>query len=236
MKILNILAILAMLGMALVSCFAPAAESADLGLTGNVTTGACTPGLSVSDVDFGNISTAALTNTFSPAEKETVLTVTCPVEMLVAMQMIDNRGDSLDLNNDGVPAPSTGTQLSGFGLGFADQAKSVALGYMQIALGTTRNGASLNPTIDSNPSQVLYTPTLDGENTQWRSGGSNEAVNGNTHMYFSWAKQGDPIVPETFKSVVMPMSVQLFLNAANILNISNDVPIDGSITLALVYL
>ncbi|NWC74508.1 DUF1120 domain-containing protein [Pseudomonas sp. P7759] len=186
-----------------------AASSVDLTVRGLITPSSCEPSLpSGGNVDIGKISAKDL-----KADQATQLsahnvpfTVTCDAATLMALEAKDNREGS-DYNND----------ISQFGLGLINGNEK--LGSMELRL--------LNPLADGVASRIIGS----------RDGG------------LTWGNDRylarDNILSVADGSTDIPIPVQLFNAELNILPIiaptnsltlTEEVPIDGSVTLTVKYL
>ncbi|UXV20782.1 DUF1120 domain-containing protein [Pseudomonas fluorescens] len=186
-----------------------AASSVDLGVVGVITPSACTPTLSNNGVvDHGKISVQDFPDSGNK-QLPTVtlqLVVTCNAPMLMAVKPTDNRAGSVHVNPYG----------DFFGLGQASGNKNIGWYHLLVA----------NATADDTPAALIdfvQGQWMDAENTWWGVGVM-RTVKG-----ASWA----PLPLTTFKADV---SVETTLLDKNTLPISEEIQIDGSATLDVVYL
>ena len=188
---------------------ATAASSVDLSVKGSITPSACTPSLSNGGVyDIGKISAKDLNSDqeTSLAGQSPQLSVNCEGPTLIALQAKDYRVGS-DYNNP----------VDQFGLGLINGSEK--LGALDLRL--------LNPVADGIASQMIHSE--DGGLT-WSGG-----------RYF-WRTN---LLSVSSPTATAPLPVKVFTATLNIwpriaptsgLNLTNEVPIDGSVTLTVRYL
>ncbi|WP_336284388.1 DUF1120 domain-containing protein [Citrobacter arsenatis] len=212
---------------ALAAGYVQAADTTTVTLTGTITTGSCTPTLSVASIDFGNISTESLSTTHQTTPKESTLTITCDSAMAVGFKFTDNKVDSVDGNNDGTVEATN----NAFGIGFTDSNKTTPLGNAVVGVGKdVVSNADLAPLIDGNQAIVLQTNNPFDIST-W---GTAVTKADTTYTYALAAPAGTE--PAAFTAATVPLSVALNLNSADKLNLTADAPIEGQITIDVVYL
>lgn len=188
-----------------------AASTVDLTVKGIITPNACTPSLSSGGViDHGKMSAKDLNATqitmLPPVELQ--MTVTCDAPVIFALKATDNRIGS-----------GTG---SGFGLGFINGTQK--LGSYSLSLGT-----SANP------------PQADGETVQaigsFDNGVTWERWNDfETGVFLSVATLADASTPRATQQLVTPVAYSGYINRTDGLDLSNEVNIDGSATIEVMYL
>lgn len=186
-----------------------AASSTDLTVRGLITPSACTPALSDGGVhDLGKISAKDLkVDTYTHLSEHTFqVTVTCEAATLVAIQPKDNRAGS-----DFMDEPAY------FGLGFINGTEK--LGSMSMLLEkVTADGVASRP-IDS----------LDGGLTWERH------FTIGPDRITSVANTGT-LAPIPVQLLAAQMTVSPIIAPASTLTLTNEVPIDGSVTLTVRYL
>ena len=186
-----------------------AASSVDLTVKGLITPSACTPTLSNGGaVDYGKISAKDL-----KVDQQTFLdsqteqfTVTCDAATLMAMEAKDNREGS-DANNDEME----------FGLGLINGTEK--LGGMELRM--------LNPVADSVP--VATIGSYDGGIT-W---GTERNLMRNNLIAPAVAGVNTPIPVQLWTA---DLNVMPFIAKTSGLTLTNEVAIDGSVTLTVRYL
>ncbi|QHD05312.1 DUF1120 domain-containing protein [Pseudomonas sp. R76] len=186
-----------------------AASSVDLTVTGLITPSACTPTLSGGGtVDYGKISAKDLKPDASTFLPTQVVqfTVTCDAATLMAMEAKDNREGS-DANNDTME----------FGLGLINGTEK--LGGMELRL--------LNPVADG--VSVATVGSYDGGVT-W---GAERNLMRNNILAPAVAGVDTPIPVQLWNA---DLSVQPFIAKTSGLTLTNEVAIDGSVTLTVRYL
>lgn len=186
-----------------------AASSVDLTVKGLITPSACTPTLSNGGaVDYGKISAKDLkVDQQTFLDSQTVqFTVTCDAATLMAMEAKDNREGS-DANNDEME----------FGLGLINGTEK--LGGMELRL--------LNPVADSVP--VATIGSYDGGVT-W---GTERNLMRNNLIAPAVAGVDTPIPVQLWTA---DLNVMPFIAKTSGLTLTNEVAIDGSVTLTVRYL
>ncbi|WP_439854556.1 DUF1120 domain-containing protein [Pseudomonas yamanorum] len=188
-----------------------AASTVDLTVKGIITPNACTPSLSSGGViDHGKMSAKDLnaTQITMLPKVELQMTVTCDAPVIFALKATDNRDGS-------------GTS-SGFGLGFIN-------GTQKLGSYTLNLGTSTNP------------PQADGETVQaigsFDNGVTWERWNSfETGVYVSVATLADASTPRATQLLVTPVAYSGYINRTDGLDLSNEVNIDGSATIEVMYL
>ena len=186
-----------------------AASSVDLTVKGLITPSACTPTLSNGGaVDYGKIAAKDLkVDQQTFLDSQTVqFTVTCDAATLMAMEAKDNREGS-DANNDEME----------FGLGLINGTEK--LGGMELRL--------LNPVADSVP--VATIGSYDGGVT-W---GTERNLMRNNLIAPAVAGVNTPIPVQLWTA---DLNVMPFIAKTSGLTLTNEVAIDGSVTLTVRYL
>lgn len=188
-----------------------AASTVDLTVKGIITPNACTPGLSSGGViDHGKMSAKDL-NTDRVTALPTAslqMTVSCDAPVLFAIKATDNRLSSGSGNF--------------FGLGLINGTQK--LGYYSLDLGSFTNP-----------------PVADGEVVQsiasFDSGTTWEKYTSFEHgLMLSVATLADVTTPRPTQELVTEVNYRGFINRTDGLDLSNEVNIDGSATLEVVYL
>lgn len=188
-----------------------AASTVDLTVKGIITPNACTPSLSSGGViDHGKMSAKDLNATqITLLPKVTLqMTVTCDAPVIFALKATDNRIGS-----------GSG---SGFGLGFINGTQK--LGSYSLTLGA--NGSP--PQADGETVQAIG--SFDNGVT-WERWNSFE-----TGTYLSVATLADANTPRATQQLVTPVAYSGYINRTDGLDLSNEVNIDGSATIEVMYL
>ncbi len=188
---------------------AVATSSVDLNITGVITPSACEPNLSNGGVyDLGKIAAKDL-NVDQPTPLPThslQLTITCATPTLLALAPRDNRAGS-----------AYTTRSTYFGLGLINGDKK--LGHMVLRLEPILdNGTRVYP-IGSDTSEI-WSPTSLLSHT----------------FLTSFAAAPMTMVPTPIQQVVADLSITPTIAPANTLPLTQEVPIDGSMTLTMRYL
>ena len=188
--------------------FALAASTTDLIVTGSITPNACIPSLSGNGlVDYGKILAKDLNqDTSTPLEPRTVnLTVKCDAATRIALQGIDNRSGSSDLN-------------SAFGLGKANGAQNI--GSYLLGMGNAIADGVNVQTIQSEDGVTGWSGKI-----FWTPG-----------HFTSVSDPADTSQPIHFQDLALDLVVGAFIVAANQLDLTNQITIDGSAALEMKYL
>jgi hypothetical protein len=186
-----------------------AASSADLTVTGTITPSACEPTLSSGGlVDYGKISAKDLNADWPTLLEERIVqfTLTCDGPTSVAVQAKDNREGS-DFSGDPME----------FGLGLVNVDEK--LGAMQLRL--------VRPVADGVTVRAIASE--DGGDT-WH----NERHLMRTNI-ISVAETG-MLTPIQFQTLSSDLIISPKIAPTNQLTLTNEVSIDGSVTLSVVYL
>ncbi|MVV52007.1 DUF1120 domain-containing protein [Pseudomonas sp. PB120] len=189
--------------------YALAASSTDLTVTGSITPGACTPTLSNGGVvDHGKTSAKDLNpDRNTNLPRETLqLSINCDAEQPIKLRVIDNR-------------PGTSSDSTRFGLGFINGNQKLGGFYIRMA----------NPLADGVAASTLAS----------YDGGATWVPNKWMDPEFSLLSVGsisDTTTPIAVKDVTMDLEVSTAIARADSLDLTDEVAIDGSITLEVGYL
>lgn len=191
-----------------VSAFA--ASSVDLTVTGMITPSACEPTLSQGGlVDYGKISAKDL-NADRPtglASKTLQLVITCDAPTFVALAAKDNR-DGSDFNNDTLA----------FGLGWINTDEKLGAMSLRLHSPIIADGVEVGPIGSTDRGQT------------WKFERSLARDN-----ILSVADTGT-FVPKMFQTLTSDLYISPQIAPTNQLTLNNEVAIDGSVTLSMVYL
>lgn len=187
-----------------------AASSVDLTVTGLITPSACTPGLSGGGVvDHGKISAkdlSATDQTLLPASTLQMV-VNCDAQTLFALKGIENSVGS--------------TNPNGFGLGLING--NQPLGHYTLEL--------LNASADTAAATTLK--SVDDGKTWDAMGGD---VWSTLNLASFGNQSGGNWAPIPIKDLTADLKVSTLIAPASELDLTNEVPIDGSATLEVKYL
>jgi len=182
-----------------------AASSTDLTVTGTITPAACTPTLSSNAIDLGKISSKDLKQN-NPT-------------------LIDQRTLTMSVNCD---APTTFALI-----GIDGRPNTTAFSF--------RYGLGLINTDQKLGGFVLYTRNAVADGIQVQTIGS---YDGNTWqhekamepgMFFAAASLADDSQPITVKDLTFDVQVDTHIARADALDLTNEVPIDGQVTIEVRY-
>lgn len=177
---------------------------------------ACTPSFASGNVvDYGVIpATSLIAGAYTPlTEKSVPFSISCEAKTKMGLKVADNRASSV----------ITDIQEAryNFGLGSVG-AVNIGGYYLQFKQDSV--------TTDGQPANQIF--SSDGNKT-WTVTGDNGTLG--KDRTFSWADAG-ATVPAPFKLVSGSISVSPTLNKPENLPLTQDIPLDGSATLEVVYL
>ena len=189
-----------------------AASSVELTVSGTIVPSACTPLLSAGTVEHGKLSAKDLSvdQVTKLTDATLQLQVTCDAPTLFALQGVDNRAGSSSDNSG---------QSYGLNLINGNQ----KLGFFHLRL--------LNPVADS----VAITPlaSMDNGNTWTNATGSTWPP----QQFAGFGDQsGGAWAPIQIQELITELHVMTYIAPTRDLDLSNEVPIDGSATLEVKYL
>lgn len=190
------------------------AQSADLSITGRIFPGACTVELGNGGVaDLGSIRAETLN-----AAEETALdpvtlpmTVACESEVRYAFTGTDNAGDS---------SPYTGR----YGLGLTPTDEKIGSATIKV-MDVTADTEVGNGTSSSDNGETWSSANPSGLNSILPS-----------HLLGFAKTQGVTTGPDPIKSLQSTLEVRAYIEPTDSLTIGGDVPINGSVTIDLLYL
>lgn len=197
-----------------------AASTVDLTVTGTIVPASCTPTIGSSNVHFGKISSADLdqdapTNMFTSAIRQS-LTVNCSAATIYGIRGIDNRAATV--GDRGYNAP--------YGLGVTDDGEKLGAHYVEIQTATS--------TIDGKPAFVMIG---DSAGATWSvSGEGNKGIRNTEGMLGFTDQAGETTGPIPIKEAVYGLQHFLVIAPASGLTLTNEVALDGSATIEVVYL
>ncbi|WP_343587075.1 DUF1120 domain-containing protein [Herbaspirillum sp.] len=206
-------------------CAAGAVDSANtvpMEITATLTPAACTPTLSSGGVaDYGTMSASILRQGQFTTLRAMSMTfsVNCDAAAKFSVKVIDNRRASVV---PGIVAAASGDGSLGddynFGLG-AVAGRNVG-GYTIRFMPDTYTG-------DYQPVRLMSS----SDGNIWNNNGNGIA---SKRLQFSWGSSSG--TPDAYKAVSGRLSVQAYINKAENLPLTQDIPLDGSATLELHYL
>jgi type 1 fimbria pilin len=212
-------ALLSTLAVSLLASFAVhAADTTELKVKGVIRPAACTPTLTGGGmVDYGNIPASSLTagGYTKLGAKQIGLTVSCDAATKIAIRLTDNRVASK------VAGITSSISRSGdqynYGLGAVD-GKNVGGYAISMAPETTADGASVT--------------NLYADGNAWSD---TTTYLENSGTLFSFGATGTK-TPLAAKSFNLKLNVETFINKKENLDLTKDVPLDGSATIEVRYL
>jgi hypothetical protein len=188
-----------------------AASSVDLTVQGLITPSACTPSLSSGGVvDHGKVAAKDLSpiNWTGLGDHTLQLNITCEAPTLLALQGVDNRGDSPDAFN-------------AYGLGLVDGKK---LGMYMLSLDNATSGGTPISVLESRDSGLTWQESFPGD------------VMPRAHLASFGDRSTGSWAPTPVQNVTSDMKVTTMLGPTAGMNLANEIPILGSATLEVKYL
>ncbi|MBP0598542.1 DUF1120 domain-containing protein [Herbaspirillum sp. LeCh32-8] len=219
----NVIAFAA-LAAALASTSSFAASTTELKVTGVIKPVACTPSFSGGGVvDYGTIPTQSL-KADAPtalAEKSVSLTISCDSAAKVGYRAVDNRQASAVKGLVAVAATHKDIgDLAAFGLGTAG-GKNIGIYTLRI------DPASVSA--DGTTPDSLY-----GEAGRWIK--STNGLFGVSGSYIKAFAPSGSTVPAAYKTITATLNVEAIIDKASNLSLTQDILLDGSATIEVVYL
>ncbi|NVZ68979.1 DUF1120 domain-containing protein [Pseudomonas costantinii] len=188
---------------------AMAASSVDLTVTGLITPSACEPTLSGGgSVDYGKIAAKDLTvDDMTQLEiRNVAFNITCEAATLVALQGNDNRAGSDYMNNGRL-----------YGLGFVNGTER--LGDLSLSLKNLVADGATPRSIRSNNNGTTWTTSI--------------------YMAPPWmmsVADGTTVAPIPVTVLTGDLELNTWIAPTNELTLGSELPIDGSVTLQVIYL
>jgi type 1 fimbria pilin len=208
-----------------------AADSVDLTITALFDAPACTPALDHNgEANFGHIPLSKLNKKESNqlGSQFLTLTISCAEATPVGWSVTDNKKDSVHALTIISPKFIAG-DLSDVGYEFG--------------LGKTREGVNLGAyavytdlqrvTGDGNPLKVMYKYP---QNSPWYPSGAGEVRNDNGYIMSGEPLGSSSAVPMSARVYIWPLKITAAIQGTDALNISDDTPLAGSLTISVVYL
>ncbi|WP_034295412.1 DUF1120 domain-containing protein [Herbaspirillum sp. RV1423] len=211
------IALLSTLALALTVSFgAQAADTAELKVKGVIKPAACKPNFSSGGVvDYGDIPAASLTagQYKKLVTKQVDFRIDCDAATKMAIKLTDNRASS---RVPGITGAATDPYNYGLGTVNGKQVGGYSLSF------------DASTMTDGNSVRNIFSP--DGGKS-WYGGAVNIQHDGE---YFSFGDTNN--LPVAFKQLTAKINIDTVLNKPENLNLSNDVPLDGSSTIEVIYL
>ncbi|MDE1166002.1 MAG: DUF1120 domain-containing protein [Pseudomonas sp.] len=195
-----------------------AASSVDLSVSGSIVPASCTPWLTTPELDFGKISAKDL-NLDKPTriggDKSQILGIQCQSAVRFALRGVDNRADTVGNNTYGSP----------YGLGVTHKNEKIGAHYFVVV--------PSNSLVDNAPA---YATVGNAAGTQWSvSGTGDRAIRTNGELLgFNLSSVSTGPIPIT--EALFTLKSHIMVAPANTLTLDQDVALDGSATIELVYL
>lgn len=194
-----------------------AANSVDLRVTGTITPAACNISMTGGgDFDLGSIPAQDLNQTTETRKDVTgkTLNINCSGPTLVGFTLHDNRPDS-------VPGPNRG-----LGLGFDSSGNQIGRWSLNLRTPLTVDGSAALVTRSDDNGATWYAV----DNTAW-------PINTDTYNALaSFAIIGTGDSPSPIVNASAAAYINAYINPSNNLNTSEEIIVDGSATIELVYL
>lgn len=210
------------------TCGAQAADSVDLKVTGTLVNGSCTPSLENGGVvDFGHIPLGNLNKTTANqiGYKIINLTISCDSAMPIGWNTVDNRANSV-VSNLYPDALANKSPAYVFGLGMNGDKK---MGNYSISVDPTL------PVADGVSAHGIYCQSQTGNNCLWTDLAVRPQAQPSIRT-ITVAKDSTDLTPLAFKTAVFPLKIAAVIDSTDNLAITDDTNLDGSATIALVYL
>ncbi|SEM32310.1 Protein of unknown function [Pseudomonas sp. ok272] len=193
-----------------------AASTVDLTITGKITPSACTPTLpNAGVIDYGKISAKDLNqaaNTYL-GKRKVPLAVTCEAKTLLALGLTDNRAGTSSYQ----PAVT-------YGLGLINESEKLGFYYMSF----------MNPVADADQPSTLLHSTNSG--TTWRELFDDDSVLPNYWIALGHFDISTGWAPHPLQNLTVDIEVNPGIAPANSLTLNNEVTLDGSTTVEVLYL
>jgi len=218
MKAIRTLLAAAVVAVVMPSAFA--ASSVDLTVSGTIVPSACTPTLSAADVSFGKISAADLAldkpTAFLGGKLLSTLNVNCDAATLYGLRGIDNRAATV--GNTWYMTP--------YGLGMTSGGEKLGAHYLEVM--------PLRSTIDAKPAFVTVG---NAAGTTWTASATGEKGLRNYGELLGFTDTaGVTSGPIPIKDAQYGLQHYLVFAPANGLTLTDEVALDGSAVIEVVYL
>jgi hypothetical protein len=221
------LTLLSALAASLLASFAvQAADIAELKVKGVIRPSACSPSfVGGGVVDYGTIGVKTLSATDATvlAEKTVPFSVTCDAATKVAVRAIDNRQSSIIAGL--VAKTAFGSAIGdgvAFGLGTVG-GKNIGVYSLRVI--------PTSWTADGTTPDSIYSDTA---SSGWAK--SDNGLFGPTGAYRKAFSVAGTVIPGSYKTISGNFGVQVVIDKASNLPTTQDIPLDGSATIEVVYL
>lgn len=196
-----------------------AASTVDLTVSGTIVPASCTPTLSSADINFGKFSSSDLkldTPTRMGADIKSTLSVNCVAPTIFAIRGIDNR--SATVGNNWYMTP--------YGLGLTENGEKIGAHYLEVF--------PVESTIDSKPAFVTVG---NAAGTTWTaSAQGDKGIRNYGELLGFTDTAGETSGPIPIKEAVLGLHHYVVMAPASGLTLTDEVGLDGSATIEVVYL
>lgn len=209
-------------GVALLAALpaAMAASTVDVTVTGTIVPAACTPSLTASEFNHGKLSKADL-NTDTPTSfaanpKVTTLSVNCTAATVYGIRGYDNRADTVGNN----------WYMTPYGLGLTPKGEKIGAHYLEIY--------PRQSLIDGKPAFVTVG---NAAGNRWANAVQTEKGIRNYGELLGFTDIAGPVTqPLAIKDATYALNSYLVIAPTKGLTLTDDVALDGSATIEVVYL
>lgn len=197
-----------------------AASTVDLTVSGTLVPASCTPVLSAATVNFGKLSSADLLRdtptAFLGGQLQSTLKVNCDAATLYGIRGIDNRADTV----------GNRWYMTPYGLGLTPAGEKLGAHFLEIL--------PVRSTIDGKPAFVTVG---NAAGTSWgASGPDNRGIRNYGELLGFTDTAGVTTGPIPIKDAEYGLTHYLVFAAANTLTLTDEVALDGSAVIEVVYL
>ncbi|HIF6298115.1 TPA: DUF1120 domain-containing protein [Klebsiella michiganensis] len=212
------------------SLSAHAADSFNINVTGVISPAACEANITGGEtIDYGTIPANTLTAddvTLLPA-KQTAFTITCDAPAKLGFRTVDNRAASKMTEGPGITMDSGVNWVRSAlnGLGVDGQGNNIG-GWSAELNNLTSDTVSSPINIFSVDNGLTWTKR--GSGVPYFILGANSLIN--------TISTTDTLTPAAFSTLTGTLAVQAVINPASMLDLSQPVTLDGSVTVEMVYL
>ncbi|EKM5745003.1 DUF1120 domain-containing protein [Enterobacter kobei] len=220
----------ALAGAIIVSGAAGAAETADVTINGRLLPPTCSISLSSPTVAYGTLRVSAL-NTDTPShitpylngtDPTTTLNVSCEGPALIGAKIADQRAGTVAATDEGIDGVLGVTPTQLFGLGsFGGK----SLGAYAILSSNVLVGGAAGKVISS---------TDNGGN--WADQSADFGLSNTAGWLWSWTSDTSGAAAEPVQTVAQTFTIKSAVQPMNELSITDSAPLDGLVTIELVYL
>ena len=213
-----------------------AATDATIAVTGTIVPSACSPTLSNSgEVSFGTIAASSIRaaqsgNTLVQlGAKDITLTISCDASTAVGFTARDNRSSSaVALSSesyiDSVMAGENGVKSELYGFGLGNASNNAKIGAYSLFVDAA------NVTADGKPAASIYSE----DKKTWIKSDTVTRMSNTGSMTTTLSNTGT-ITPVLFKEGIFPLKIAAAVQTSSVLGF-DEINLDGSVTLSMVYL